>query len=229
MTSPRTLRVLPMTLIEIITAMSILIVIMYIVTQAFHSTQLIWRKTQQNTELYEQARLIMDIVTRDLQGMRANDLPGDDINFTLDPSEMPNPANTTWLMAFVTTSGIGAMDGDTDPMMEVGYYYTVDADGADTRLWRAMTPISADASWDFHNTHASTWANSWDGTKTALLATGIHTISMAAYDSDGNSINDATDDTNTLPARVTLNLELTSGTDASIRHFAKTVYLTTGR
>jgi len=61
------------TLLELILAMGILMVIMVIMLSFFSAAQKAWMTTSANSEIYENARVAMDLMTRDLQAALYND------------------------------------------------------------------------------------------------------------------------------------------------------------
>ena len=63
----------PFTLLELILAMGILMVIMVIMLSFFSAAQKAWMTTSANAEIYENARVAMDLMTRDLQATLYND------------------------------------------------------------------------------------------------------------------------------------------------------------
>jgi type II secretion system protein J len=73
----------PFTLLEMLIAMAVLAVIMLILFRFFANVQDAWSVSMNTTELYENARVALDIVTRDLQAAvaKANDIPGQHIRF----------------------------------------------------------------------------------------------------------------------------------------------------
>ena len=63
----------PFTLLELILAMGILMVIMVIMLSFFSAAQKAWMSSSANAEIYENARVAMDLITRDLQSALYND------------------------------------------------------------------------------------------------------------------------------------------------------------
>ena len=63
----------PFTLLELILAMGILMVIMVIMLSFFSAAQKAWMTSSANSEIYENARVAMDLMTRDLQAALYND------------------------------------------------------------------------------------------------------------------------------------------------------------
>ena len=63
----------PFTLLELILAMGILTIIMVIMLSFFSAAQKAWMASSANAEIYENARVAMDLMTRDLQAALYND------------------------------------------------------------------------------------------------------------------------------------------------------------
>ena len=63
----------PFTLLELILAMGILMIIMVIMLSFFSAAQKAWMSSSANAEIYENARVAMDLMTRDLQAALYND------------------------------------------------------------------------------------------------------------------------------------------------------------
>lgn len=63
----------PFTLLELILAMGILMIIMVIMLSFFSAAQKAWMSSSANAEIYENARVAMDLLTRDLQSALYND------------------------------------------------------------------------------------------------------------------------------------------------------------
>jgi type II secretory pathway pseudopilin PulG len=62
----------PFTLLELILAMGILSVIMVLMLSFFSAAQKVWMTSSANAEIYENARVAMDLMTRDLQSALYN-------------------------------------------------------------------------------------------------------------------------------------------------------------
>ena len=57
----------PFTLLELITAMAIFAVLMGVMMKFFHEAQMAWTTSTQRSLVYDNARIAMDLITRDLQ------------------------------------------------------------------------------------------------------------------------------------------------------------------
>ncbi len=217
-----------MTLIEILVAMTILMVIMYIVMQTFSSTQIIWRKTGQTSDLYEKARLITSLLTQDLQQIAVSDTPGAEITWSTWTAGLPPDMQ----IAFVSSSGIGVEAGpDKSLLAEIGYKHT------DSRLFRCITTQSETAAkWDFLDNPTSTWAavTSWEDE--TLVTDHVMDFTVIAYNDasvDMKTTAATSFDANTLPQYIyieftlrAMNVHENQADDNSTdRKFSKLIYL----
>lgn len=126
------------TLAEILAAMAVLVVLMLVVFRFFASAQRVWSLTGATTEVYEKARIALDVITRDLQSAtaRSNDVPGSHIYFEQFSADE---------IRFVTASS-GASYGGTSRLCEIGYKL----DTSDHEFKRAWENDSAGANWDLY-------------------------------------------------------------------------------
>jgi len=101
------------TLIEVLAAMAVLSLLMLMLFQFFGSAQRAWSNTEANNEVFENARVVFDLLQRDLQGARArqNDIPSQNISFYWSCT------SSNAQLHFVST---GADDG---ALNEVGYVW----------------------------------------------------------------------------------------------------------
>lgn len=188
----------PFTVVELAVAMGILVIMMGLLVQFVNHAQTAWNQSRKNVRMYEGARLFYDIINRDLQGMITSDEIGAVINYTVDSSELPG----NWIIAFVTSSGIGVKDTDTETMIEVGYEF----DTTTNQIIRHMA-TSSSGSWDFYNNPAGTWAATVAGAS-AVIIDGVRDITLTVQAPDGSStISSASEDTVNTPSRIDISLQ----------------------
>lgn len=230
--TPTNLRCHRMSLVEIIVAMSILIIIMWVITRSFYSTQQVYSQTQKTISSYEDARLALDIIARDLQGLVVSDIEGETIRYSVDPTELQvaeSSGDEVWRVALVSTSGIGVPATANDQTIEVGYFLKPDGDGDDTKLYRKMTTIDH-SSWNFHDTDISVWAasGSWESSGDGVVvAENVVDFTVEALEDFGSP---ATANNRT-PSFFLVKLLLgtvdnsVAASDSDVRTFTKTVFL----
>lgn len=226
-----------MTLIEIVVAMAILTVILGILTSLVWKIQELTRRSRATTDIYDQSKVLFDIIGRDLQCMvtGGDSSTGDTIMWTNAVSQMPvnDPGVNEMRLAFVTSSGIGLSATDTQTMVEVGYCLNY----TDSTVTRYVTAPSDGTKWDFYNDSPVNWAasSSWGTAREAVIAEGVRNFTISAYSLDGTLLNNRTD--TVMPAYFTVDLELydarvrglsDSLVDQSARKFSKNIFVSRG-
>jgi type II secretory pathway component PulJ len=105
-------------LVELLAAMAVLVVMMFLLFQFIAGAQRAWSAATSSQEVYEKARIALDLITRDLQSAvaRADDVPGQHIRFQQVATDQ---------IRFVSNGAIGAAGSDSSPsvslLAEVGY------------------------------------------------------------------------------------------------------------
>jgi prepilin-type N-terminal cleavage/methylation domain-containing protein len=175
-----------MTLVEIIVAMAILATLLYSLSMFVHKSQIIWRQTTSRTRLYESARLVLDVLSRDLQGMVVNRQQGYQLNYTCTgfgsspdyvagtPTKMTDfdADQRSLVMAFHTNNDLGINRTTDFGPSEIGYEWygnynmSLSSDEAKANrytLYRKMTAYSDGAVYNGVNATPATWADraSW--------------------------------------------------------------------
>ncbi len=99
-------------LVELLLAMAVLSVLMLLLFKFFANMQMAWTTSMNTTQVYEDARVVLDVITHDLQSAlsKPNDIPGQHIRFH---QESPN---SLW---FVTVGDPNQNAKST--LIEVGY------------------------------------------------------------------------------------------------------------
>jgi hypothetical protein len=175
-------------------AVTVLVIMMGILFRFIGQAQQIWTLDNANAEIYENARLFLDVLSTDLQSMVVSDINGQEIHYAPGPlagnpntgiglSTAPHP-ESNWILAFVTSSGLGTSSDDSSKLVEVGYLLT-----SDSEVIRYMSTSDdfSNGNWDFYGeTTVSNWAGtgSWDDTLT-VVAEGVRSVSLQLHtDSD---------------------------------------------
>jgi type II secretory pathway component PulJ len=118
--SPVRCRAQRFTLVELLAAMAVLVVMMFLLFRFIAGAQQAWSVATSSQEVYEKARIALDLITRDLQCAvaRANDVPGQHIRFQQVSADQ---------IRFVSNGAIGAAGSDSAPsaslLAEVGYQF----------------------------------------------------------------------------------------------------------
>ena len=214
------------TLIEVLVAMSILVVIMYAVIRIVSRVQVLTGESRAHTEIYESAKIFFDIIGQDLESIVVSNESGRPIYWTNDTGNMP----TDMQMAWITASGIGTNASDTDPTSEVGYMLI----GND--VYRVNTTISDGSDWDFIS-DTETWSQTpaIGSADSEVAANYVSTLSIRCFDSAGTELTNTTD--SVAPAYIQVDISLydrraavigATETKKSIRKFSKNFWVARG-
>ena len=134
------------TLIELLVAMAVLAVLMLMLFQFFGAAQEVWSQSSTNTRIYENARIAMELVERDLQTSVASNATDRQIPFFAGDSD------TSTVM--VSATDLRSSDAESK-LCEVRYYFDSDAN----TLYRESV-CDQDAEWDFYGKHSGNVADS---------------------------------------------------------------------
>ena len=146
--SPAPCRVRQFTLVELLAAMAVLVIMMFLLFRFIAGAQQAWSVATSSQEVYEKSRIALDLITRDLQSAvaRADDVPGGHIRFQQVGVDQ---------LRFVSNGAVGAAGSDTTPstslLAEVGYQF----DGTNYAFERALEntncPVTAPLGrWDIY-------------------------------------------------------------------------------
>lgn len=209
------------TLVELLATMGILVLMMLFLFQFVFSAESAWSRTSSNTRVYENARIAMDLIQRDLKSAIVSDFPGQEIPFYADSDGI----------VFVSATGIPS-SGAESKLTEISYR---EDNGF---LYRRSVSDSDDPDWDFYGETSDGWESTTSGDDE--LIGGVDDFRMLAYDSDGDLIDPSGDATKTssLPAYVMIELSIfdenlmdqpedvrDARKEESLRTFTKIVYL----
>ncbi len=118
--SPVPCRTRQFTLVELLAAMAVLVIMMFLLFRFIAGAQQAWSVATSSQEVYEKSRIAMDLITRDLQSAiaRANDVPGQHIRFQQVDFDK---------LRFVSNGAVGAGGSESSPsvslLAEVGYQF----------------------------------------------------------------------------------------------------------
>ncbi len=104
------------TLLEMLVSMAIIAFLMLVLCRFFANVQLAWTASMNTTELYENARVALDVITRDMQAAvaRSNDMPGQHITFHQPDS------GKLWFIAV----GFPPSPAAASSLVEIGYRFS---------------------------------------------------------------------------------------------------------
>lgn len=231
---PRTFRRLPIvrhafSLIEIVVAMAVLIIVMAVVVGVVFQVQQLTNDSRAQTEIYESARIFFDVVGQDLDAMVVSSEDNAPIVWTIDNASL---VNSDMIMAFVSSSGIGTTNTDTDKTMEVAYSFEGNS------IYRWKTTMADGSKWNFFNQNdASVWAgaaSSWRDSDE--VAANVRSVTFTPYDSSGTVYAADTTDSDA-PAYIRVEVELydrrgaaigATEIDKTVRKFSKNFWIARG-
>ena len=147
-------------LIELIAVLAVLSILIIASFQFFSSTQNVWQITQSNRTVTEDARIALDIISRDLENAYYGDGSAPFWHWRPD-----NPATAGWgqfsneLIAFVSSTHIPPNTDCISKLCEIKYqkHYTTAHDSNEGWLERSVTgdrltsPVRINSRWNFFN------------------------------------------------------------------------------
>ena len=187
------------TLVELLAAMGIFAIIMLIVFQMLASSQDVWSLTQTNTRIYENARIALDVITRDLQCAIASNRHDGEIPFYTGNTLTGYDTNIR--LAFV--SARVHTDDCQSALSEIVYtlYTGAGASYADDRYWFRRSqmgdqnddPANENHAWDFYGDTSDAWidtartvgADTDNGTNFQRVINGVEDLYFVCYDDTG--------------------------------------------
>ena len=209
-------------IVEMMVALSVLAVIIYLSGQFVIRVQRLWETHRVNSNIYMNARVLLDVVTRDLQALAVEDKPGSSIAYGYvgpGPDYMP--------FVGVTASGLGVQSDDIAVLSEFGYELD-----SNHQVVRHMTTSESSASsdWDFYNNPPSVYSLTWGDS--TVLAEGVSSFSLTLFDSNLAPYPYTTSDSTERPLCIQVHATLYNSlavTDAmeerTSREYTKTIFL----
>ena len=201
----------PMTMIELIVAMTVLMVMMGFLMQMIWRAQLLSRSSRGQTEMFQQQRLLFHIIGQDLNGMVTNDSDGAAINYSFDTSELVGTA-LGFKGMFISSSGIGVSSNDSHTLLEVGYKL----DSSDSKIYRWMSSSNdnsgnSNSQWNFFNQSIDIWGNPGDTIggweDSSVVSDAVLDFSITPYNDTGVALTSA-DDTYVTPTTIRVSVTM---------------------
>jgi len=213
------------TLIELLVAMAVLVVLMTILFQFLSQVQKAWTIGTANTRMYESARVVFDVLERDLQCAVASSEKDAEIPFYLWDQD-----TTSWdqgdlkdqrLLSFVArVDPPGSNEEANANLCEIQYQLYTGPLAAQAKhryyLRRAvvcdLTPAGvANSDWDFYgywDPATANWAKSVDDTDIHRLVGGVSAVSFTCYKAGGGTIAAGDPGVRELPRAVLVSITL---------------------
>jgi type II secretory pathway pseudopilin PulG len=165
----------PFTLIELIAAMAVFSVIMLIMMRFFGTAQRAWTTSTARTEVFENAKLTMDLISRELQSSMYNKTSS---NFLNDP--------TTHTLCFISSTML-PQEGSTSSVSEVRYKLDTTSDKA--WLQRSVTGNN-DTRWNFMVDHEVATFNDSSSDDFHNIIPYVTQFDVSCLKPDGSAVTD---------------------------------------
>jgi type II secretory pathway component PulJ len=154
------------TLVEMLASMAILVILMGFLFQFLSSAQRAWSLIETNTRIYENARVAMDLITRDLQCAVASDVDGEEIPFYYNTTDQ--------LPTFVSATSVPYNEAANSKLCEV-YYST----SGDTLKRQCVGDL--DSGWNFYGNVSGWQTNASTTTNDREIIDGVKELKIACY------------------------------------------------
>lgn len=167
------------TLIELLAAMAVFVLILTMVFAMLASAQRAWSAVDRNTRIYENARILMDVITRDLQAAVASDQSGGQIPFYIGTNSPSGTGSdlTRFMVTFVSATPMAS--GGDSRLAEISYTY-------DNYLFRRkQVEDNSTAGWDFYGETTTSWVNTTGSPGFQEVVDGIDDVEFAFFNDGG--------------------------------------------
>lgn len=207
----------PFTLIEITVAMGILVLLMLMLFQFLAGAQNAWSLSQSNTRIYENARIALELLQRELKTAVASNSSGHEIPFAVTDNHE--------IETMVTATNLSTKNSK---LCEVSYE-------VDNNVLYRTGIEEGSPNWDFYGDTGTDWTD-LTGTSGLPVIRGVEDFSITCYKADGSLL-----DPNiytTLPEFVQISLTLfdedlmdmpanvrDAKKEQTMRTFTKTIFL----
>jgi type II secretory pathway component PulJ len=154
------------TLVEMLASMAILVILMGFLFQFLSSAQRAWSLIETNTRIYENARVALDLITRDLQCAVASDTEDEEIPFYYDA--------TNHLPTFVSATPVPYDETANSKLCEVYYSTSV---GTLKRLCIG----EQDSGWNFYGNVSGWQTNASTTSNDREIIDGVKELKITCY------------------------------------------------
>ena len=173
-------------------AMAILVLIMLMLFSFFASAQRAWGFMETNTRIYEGARILFDVIGRDLQSAVASADPGQEIPFYASDDFDPDTWADRQICTFV--SAVSEPSSATTRLCKVYYEFYRGSPGNPNERYQFRrgvvgnrTSTARNADWDFYGETdlSSNWHT--DGFAAQTVVTGISDLKLDFFGTTAGS------------------------------------------
>ncbi len=158
------------TLIELLTSIAILLILVGMLTVTFNTASNTWRAAEREVERFQDARLALDLIARDLQQVYVSS----NVSFL----------GTRNSLAFVATA-----NDDTNfvDLMEVVYRLNTDETPTPPFALYRRTAVHTDPEWDFYQPPPNGWPSTWGANRKNLVCTNVVSLSLVFFKTNQNN------------------------------------------
>lgn len=175
------------TLIELLVAMSVLVIIVVLLFQILNHGRNAWSAIERNSRVYENARIALDLITRDLQSAVVCEEQDREIPFYTGLSS----GNNNERIAFVASSS--RTNSAHSKLAEIRYRSTTSGPYAYWLRRSAYFDYSGSGprdKWDFYGDIGTGDSLAGTGTAFQRIVLGVEEIRFVCYDQNNNIINE---------------------------------------
>ncbi|MCJ8329350.1 MAG: hypothetical protein HRT89_09025 [Lentisphaeria bacterium] len=221
------------TLIELLVSIALLSIIMLMLLQVFNSLQSAWKIQYSKSKVFENSRIVFDVLEKDIQSIVTCNLVDREIGLRVGGDQTSQGDSTNkFIVCFV--SSIDPDDSAVSRLCEISYRFTTDQTYDDRNLLQRQIVSQADATyWDFFTLPENWWNNDASSQPWETVAAGVDSFRIFLFDSTGTPI--PSGDSIIQPVQAIVNVTLYDdslmgmGTESrqnySKRSFSKVFYL----
>ena len=208
---PRATRAQHFTLVEILVALAILSILMLMVLTILIRAQQLYRHTSSQTAIYENQRVAMDVLERDLRSAITSSVPGREIGLYIS---RPDPASEDSAHHITVVSSTTTPANATSQLAEISYAFHTDRGATgDLRpftLYRQVTSNLDDDNWNFTGRPTNWFINNAPNPNLGRyeeVVRGVSSFAIRCYD-ETNTALPADLDTSAMPYRIEIMITL---------------------
>ena len=196
--------------------MTVLSILMLMLLQFLVSSQRTLDWSDRMWRIYENSRIVFDLIERDLQASLTSDTAGDEIEFYMGDPDVSNPDDAVHMCFVASTEPPN--DASTSRLCEISYRFHESgtlavAGNREYTLYRRIISSADGPDWDFNNT-SDTWYVNDDittGQEYQKVVTGIRNFSVQFFYDDATnafSVPTGGHDTTVKPTSVRITFDL---------------------
>ncbi len=174
-------------LVELMVGMTILSIMMLMMFRFVVASQKTLDWSDKVWRLYENSRVVFDLVERDFQSSVTSSIPNQQIAFYIgDPDAVSDPSDTLFGLYLCFVASLEPDDDATSRLMEVSYKFHTDTD--ETKPFTLVRKLvdDTDTDWNFFGNPPDWYINSTDGYETVVA--GMDSLSMKFYSAESAGV-----------------------------------------